>query len=367
MRSSARRRTPWTGAASRVPARAALAAVAAAAALAGCDVEWGGASVRLEDPAPRDTAADSAAAGGGRAEPVPELPRGPLLYVVGLDSAGRARAAPAARLVGGRLHAIDWPSDPPDVYLERFGRAFQPPGAEVPLLAGGGRVGSLLLSDRRFPVEGACPPTAGGRALLPPGRRAPEYAFAVSPRDSAVPLGAAPPAGSTRRMRVFAPILAERLLQEAGVEQEFLARRVDLRPVRFPDADAPGMAATFLIRDSLSTAPPPSGASTSLFFLARYEPAEGFVPVWSRVRQYDSGAGKDVLTHLGWIRTEARPLHLVQRITAGGRRLAAFRLGEGAPDGELGWVESGGCPALEALIRSTPRAAGSDADTVPRP
>lgn len=357
---------PASTAASRVPGAAAL-ALAAAAAVAGCDTEWGGASLELEDPAPADTAAEADGPGDGtRAEPVPDLPDGPLLYVARLDSAGRARAAPAARLSDGGLQEVDWPADPPSVYLERFDSTFQRPGLEIPLLAHGGRAGSLVLDDRRTPV-GGCPQVAGGEALLPAGQGAPEFAFAASPRDTAAAGDLVRgPTSTTSRIRTFAPILAERILREAGVEQTFLARQVDLRAVAMPDDTAPGMAATFLIRDSLNASPPPSGTSTSLFYLARFDRSDGYVPVWTRIRRYESGADKEILTHLGWISAGTGPVHLARRITPDGPRLAAFRPGEGTGPGELAWVEPDVCPALEALDRSTRRAGAPPAgDTAP--
>lgn len=354
---------PTSTAASRVPGPAAL-ALAAAAALAGCDVAWGGASVELEDPAPADTAAEGEASGPA---PLPDLPEGPLLYVARLDSAGGARAVPAARLSGGGLTAMDWPGDPPSAWVDRFDSTFQRPGAELPLMAHGGRAGSLVLDDRRTPAGGGCPPVAGGEALLPAGQGAPEFAFASSPRDTAgghdLVRG---PTSTTSRIRTFAPILAERILGEAGVEQTFLARQADLSAVAMPGDTAPGMAATFLIRDSLTATPPPSGTSTSLFFLARFDRSEGYVPVWTRIRRYESGEGKEALAHLGWISAGGRPLHLVRRVTPEGVRLAAFRVDGGAGAGELAWVEPDRCPALEALERASPRAAAPAAgDTAP--
>ncbi len=340
-------------------------ALAAAAAVAGCDMSWGGASVALEDPAPADTAAEGEASGPA---PLPDLPAGPLLYVSRLDPAGGARAAPAARLSGGDLQAMGWPEDPPSAYLDRFDSTFQRPGAELPLLAHGGRAGSLVLDDSRTPAGGGCPPVAGGEALLPAGQGPPEFAFALSPRDTvAAHELARGPTSTTSRIRTFAPILAERILGEAGVEQTFLARQVDLSAVAMPGDTAPGMAATFLIRDSLSTSPPLSGTSTSLFFLARFDRSEGYVPVWTRIRQYESAEGKEILAHLGWISAGGRPLHLARRVTPAGHRLAAFRVDGGAGEGELAWTEEpDGCPALEALERASPRAAAPAAgDTAP--
>lgn len=330
---------------SRAATRTAAAVVLAAAVLSGCDVGWGGARVELEEPAPPPRPADD-----GDAAPIsiPPLPRPPLLYVAELDPDGSARAVPAARLGPGGLEPLGWPEEPPDPFLDRFAGTFQSPGAELPLLAEGGRAGTLILGERRSPVNARCPAVSGGRIFLSPGGRVPPWSFARTPADGGE-LEASSPAPSTNsRIRTFAPILAERLLRDAGVARPFLARRADLQAVTFPGDTAPGMAATYVINDSLAASPPPGGTSASLFFLARFDRSEGFVPVWTRVRSYSGAAEKEILAWMGWIRTAAGPTHLVRRVTADGFRLAAFRP-EGE-SGELAWIEPAACPALEALL-----------------
>lgn len=316
----------------------------AAALLSACDVQWGGARVRLEVPAPPPR---PGSAGEPAAISIPALPRPPLLYLARLEPDGSARAIPAARLGPEGVEPLGWPDQPPEVFRDRFAAAFQAPGAELPLLSEGGRAGTLILGEQRSPVNAGCPRVSRGRAHLAPGGRVPEWAFARTPEAGGGPAGSVTGPATNSRLRTFAPILAERLLREAGVARPFLARRVDLRAVTFPGDTAPGMAATYVIGDSLAVGPPLSGPSASLFFLARFDRSQGFVPVWTRVRSYEGAAGKEVLAWLGWIRTGAGPTHFVRRVTAHEARIAALRP-ESASD-ELVWVEPGACPALRGL------------------
>ncbi len=327
-----------------------LATLALAALLAaGCEVEWGGARVGLETPEraePVDTAA---------AEPetpdLPPLPEGPLLHVVRIREGGRALALPAARMTARGPVALDLPADPPDPWWDRFDDSLRAPGTEVPLYATGRRIGTLVLGEVRGPAEAGCPAPSDGRILLPPGAEAPELAFAWTPTPGATAPSPEPRARptSSRRLRLFGPILAERLLQEAGVDRSFLARRAALEPVAFPGDTAPGMAATYLIGDTLAPVPPTSDEASSLFFLARYDPSEGYVPVWSRAASYADTADKLVLSHVDWLPAPEGRVEVLRRTDARSVRLAAARVGGEDASGELDWTASSRCPVLEPL------------------
>lgn len=326
-------------------ANAALPMLVAALLLTGCDVEWGGARMRLEEPALPERDADT---GEATPEPVVELPDGPLLLGVRLDADGEARVAPVARITEGGLSPLETPEDPSSEYRRRFAATFQPPGRTLALRAGGGAVGTLILGEGSAPGNESCPLVSTGRALLPPGTRAPDFAFAVTPGDSLrLPLADPPPA-TVRRNRVFAPILAERLLQEAGVARPFLAARARIDAVRFPGDTIPGMASTYLIGDTLAPVPPTSGNAASLFFLARYDRTEGFIPTWTRIRAYSSPDGKETLAYLGRMELAGSRTYFLRRLTADGQQVVAFR--EEEPSGELWWEEpEEGCRVLDVL------------------
>lgn len=318
-------------------------------ALAACEVEWGGAEVGLETPAP-PRPADTAREAGARPE-LPPLPTGPLLHAVRVDTGGRAVAVAAARMTDRGPATLELPPDAPDRWWEAFDDRFQAPGTELPLYATGRRIGTLVLTGIREPDRPGCPAPVEGRVLLPPGAPAPGLAFAWRPAGEGAPPAPEPPLrpASTSRLRTFGPILAERLLEEAGIERSFLARRAELKPVAFAGDTVPGMAATYLIGDTLAATPPPGGASASLFYLARYVPAEGYVPVWSRVASYRDTADKLALAHLDWLPAGGGRVEMLRRIDARGVRLAAVVTGGEERPEELSWTAPDRCPVLSTL------------------
>lgn len=314
-------------------------------ALAGCDaVDWGGAEVSVEPPpAPRDTAETTS-----ETEPrLPPLPRGPLLFYTRLDPSGEALLSPVARAGSSGIGSLDFPRDVPDEWWARFDSTFLAPGRELTLHAEGRRLGSVVIDSSRL-HRADCPPVGMGRALLPPGAPLPDEAFARAGETAGDPVIPLRPVDVSRRMRLFAPILAEQLLREAGEERPYLARRATLRAVSFPDDTIPGMAATYLINDTLA-ARPPSGSAASLVFLASREAGSGFQTVWRRVRRYGPDGGKRVYDYLTSLTTPAgggeagERLYLLRRFDARSARLAAGRArGEGGL--EITWVEGDRCP-----------------------
>lgn len=389
----------------RIPALLAL----FLAGLTACEVEWGGARMALEQPSPPEGEAPPSASEA--AAETPPLPDGPLLLLARLDPDGEGLALPVARVSPRGLRPLQWPRDPPAAWRERFVSTFQPPGAELPLHARGVRVGTLILEGGRDPVNAGCPAPSAVRALLPPDHPAPRFAFAFSPRGDAPSPDPPPPPELTRRIRTFAPILAERLLREAGVERSFLARRAALEAVPFPGDTAPGMAAAYLINDTLAAAPSPPGPSASLFFLARYDPARGYVPVWAAVRSYTDPGGKEAFEYVGILpaptvaaaERRASPasrspsggegdaeegedggaLLFLRQVDASSERLAAVALGAGdagpgaGEDGEGAfpavtgaeaasaaprWVEARPCSGMGLLGEAPPRPAASAAE-----
>lgn len=322
------------------------AAVSLAILLAGCEVDWGGASIRLENPAPvpEPGAGPSTAA----AEPPPApLPEGPLLYAVTLDPAtGAARAFPFARLGESGPEAIALPESWDDAWRARFDSAFLAEGRSLELHAGGRRVGSLVLDGRTLAPRPGCLPVAHGRALLPAGSLAPASAFALP--SVGTPGEPAAPARHEvdDRMRTFGPILAEQLMRAGGERRPYLAQRADMQAVTWPGDREPAMAATYLINDAIE-GPAPTGDATSLFFLARFEPVRGYVTEWSELRRYGGGAGKELFVYRGAVDGPAGRIDFVERRDGGSARLAA------SPDSEerrsISWTAGTACPADEIL------------------
>lgn len=338
------------GRASRLLPLALAACLALAATLSACDVEWGGATVRLEEPPPPERPEGQEE--GPESEPSVPLPNAPFLWAVALDADGGGRALPVARLTEAGLEGLGWPEAPPEGYRARFDSAQGVPGSELRLLARGRRLGTVVLEEGPGASSPRCPTAYPVRSLVPPGTELPSLAFAVRKDGGGRIPGPLADTASTSRMRTFGPILTERLFQEAGVGRAFLARPADLHAVGFAGDTVPGMAATYLVRDSLVAAPPPSGSSVSLFLLARFD-GTAYQPVWSSVRTYDDAAGKEILLHLDWLSLAVGRVDVLRRLDAEGSRLVALR-GVDDGDGRITWTESGSCRSLDALGAGRP-------------
>jgi hypothetical protein len=321
-------------------------AVSLLASLSGCDIEWGGASVHLEDPSPPPEEAPPAE----RAEEAVEipLPEGPLLWVLRYEgSGGDVLAVPVARLADGVPAPLGFPEPPPDGYRERFDAAFAAAGTELALGAAGHRVGSVVFSGPPRVVDAGCPSAVPASALVLPRAALPTVSFALGPGLDIGPPEAPQAAPIDNRIRTFGPILAEQLLRQGGEDRPFLAQRADLRAVSWAGDGSPAMAATYLINDAIAGSGP-SGAATSLFFLARFGPS-GYVVDWSEMRTYTGQSGeREIFTWLGATPVPGGRLDLAVRRDGTNRRLVASVDSEDPARG-IAWTEGSRCPALEIL------------------
>jgi len=321
----------------------------AAVAFWGCQVDWGGSDIALENPAPPP---DTTAVVEEQLEPEQiALPEGPHLYAVRLASDGSARLLPLAGIEADddagtlELRDISIPEADDPSFRARFDSVFLAAGTELNLLGRGARLGSLIVgAPAEGPVAG-CPSIATGRALLVPGQDVPRVAFAV-PRgvsgfDDASRVA---PVGATNSMSVAGPVLAERLI---GGDRAFLARLQSVTPIALPGDTLAGMAATWMVADSLAVGPPGDQAA-SLFFMARFEPTRGFIPVWEEVRRYSDRADKEAFAYVDWITIGDYRLDVVRRYDAASVRLAFSVIAEGE-DREVSWTEPATCPTVDRL------------------
>ncbi len=312
----------------------------------GCEIEWGGASVHLEDPLPLPDESSAA-------EPAVEqlelpLPEGPLVWAVGsTGTAGEVLVMPVARLADGMPTGLEYPDPPPEGYRERFDAVFAVEGTELVLGAAGSRIGSLVLSGPARVLDAGCPSAVSARALVLPGTVFPSVSFGLGP-DLAIG-GVSTPTSALvdNRIRTFGPVLAEQLLRRGGESRPFLAQRADLVAVPWPGDERPAMAATYLINDSVG-GPGPTGAATSLFFVARFGPS-GYVADWSEMRTYSGQAGeREIFTWLGAAPIPGGRLDFAVRWDGATRQLVASADSDD-PDRGIAWTESERCPALELL------------------
>ncbi len=320
----------------------------------GCEIEWGGASVYLEDPSPPPVESPSAEPSAERAE-VP-LPEGPLLWAVRFDGPGsEVLAMPVARLVDGVPAALEYPEPTPEGFRERFEAAFSTEGTELTLGAEGARIGSLVLAGPPRVLDAGCPSVVPASALVLPGTSPPPVSFALGPDFL---FGTPESPGSAlvdNRIRTFGPILAEQLLRQGGEDRPFLAQRAVLEALPWPGDERPAMAATYLINDSVD-GPGPAGSATSLFFLARFG-SSGYVADWTEMRTYSGQSGsREIFTWLGAAPVPGGRLDFAVLHDGATRRLVAS-LDSDDSDRGIAWTEGARCPALQLL--EVPGAAGT--------
>lgn len=317
--------------------------------LAACDVEWGGATVALINPAPvPEPAPDTIAS---REEIIEPLPVGDLLYLVRFtDRDGAAEAIPIARMENDAPVPIEPPSTMSESYRARFDSAFFALDLELPLHAGGHRIGTLILDGTVRSPLATCLSVGSGRALLLPDTSLPDYAFAWAGDGAAGEPVTYDVAATDNRMKTFGPVLAENLLRRGGENRPYLAQRAAMRAVPWPGDERPAMAATYLVNDQIDGVAPASAAS-SLFVLARFDGRQ-YVPEWSEVRRYGRGEGKEAFVYFGAF---AGPEGRVDFVTRhdGSTVLLAASVDREEGDREIDWTEAASCPGLDVLDRTT--------------
>lgn len=328
--------------------RSVIAILALALPSTACDVEWGGASVALINPAPEPEPATEAA--GPEIERVEPLPAGDLLYLVRFTAPGggdgSVAAVAIARMEGSTPAALGLPEGLDEEYRARFDSAFYAAGTELPLHAGGHRIGTLVFDGSVRGGSAACLSVATGRALLLPDTEPPEFAFALASDGVAGRPVTYDLTETDNRMRTFGPVLAENLFRRGGESRPYLAQRASMRPVPWPGDDRPAMTATYLVNDALG-GEPPSSAASSLFFLARFDGSQ-YVPEWWEVRRYRGAEDREAFVYFGALDGPDGRVDFTTRHDGGPLRLAAS-VDRDDGDRSVDWTESARCPGVGLL------------------
>jgi hypothetical protein len=277
--------------------------------LAGCDnVSWGGADVAVVPPPPRATALPEGTEDAG----VEPLPDSPILYYVARTRTG-AFMTPVGQITGDSLAPIRSVGDAA-TYGSRFIAEFMREGAEFTLFSGGRRAGTFIVQNAALPEAPACPllPTANGQLELSSGTAATEF-LALARADAPTVQPRAARVEVPSRIRIVAPILAERMIRARRATLPGNWQRAMEQLTAFPVANQPNPAftATFLVGDTLG--PGMDNEGYSLFFIGVPTASQtGYDTAYVNFRSYpETGkAAPRVIDYLDWNRDDAAEILL---------------------------------------------------------
>ncbi|MQA89591.1 MAG: hypothetical protein GEU90_05085 [Gemmatimonas sp.] len=276
------------------------------AASSACDnVAWGGADVQIVPPPPPQSALEIEPDARVFAEF--GLPTGPLIFHL-TDTERGSQLIPIAELSGASIRAI---RRPPDVSQQAFESRFRetviPIGSQFDVFSRGARVGTFVAQSEGPPTPCGIPTAIGPTTVVAAAVEEPEYLAFRS--------GLAPPARGefsplqiTGPIRTYASIVAERLILQAGLPRprSWPGAQRHLAPLQIVDGGHPEMASTYLVGDALAVGQPQS-EGYSVFYIADYETARGYMPIYSEVRDYRSTgkAAPRLVDYVNWTEQEA--------------------------------------------------------------
>lgn len=263
-----------------------LAPVLILTALSACDnVKWGGAEVQLVPPPPAGGAQPGESGDASYADL--GLPSGTVVFHVVKQPTGGVRVIPVAEVSGDSLRTLRRPANvDPQAYETRFRAAVLGKDAQLDLFRRGAKVGTASI-QAEAPITTCGVPTATGVAVtVAAAADAPEF-LAFRKGLSPDVIGEYSPPQVNGSMRTYASIVAERLVLQKGLARprSWTGAQREMLPLEVVGGGTPEMSATYLAGDRMAIgAPDPDG--WSVFYVAAYESATGFSPVYNEVRDY---------------------------------------------------------------------------------
>ena len=247
-------------------------------------MQWGGSDVEFIPPPPAVVMATEAP--DSQASVQLGLPVGPVLFHLEKTQQGSV-LVPVAELSGDSLRAIRQGSGvEATAFQTRFRETVLPVGARFRLFRRGAPVGTFVVQADGPMTPCGLPTALGNATVVAAAADATEFlAFAegLSPEVR----GQFNPPQVTGSINTYASIVAERLILQAGLPRprSWAGAQRDLDPLQILPGGHPEMSATYLVGDSLAVGPAdPQGYS--VFYIADYETARGYSPVYTEVRDY---------------------------------------------------------------------------------
>jgi hypothetical protein len=273
-------------------------------ALTGCDnVQWGGVQVQFVPPPP--------AASEAPIQPDEQvftefgLPRGPVLFH--LQQSGKSSVlVPVGEISGDSLIMLRRPAGvSPEAYEQRFRETVLPVGSQFKVFRRGAAVGTFVVQAPGPATVCGVPTARGNTTVVAAAADAPEF---LAFREGLEPdvRGEYGPPQVNGLINTYSAIVAERLILQAGLPRprSWAGARRNVDAIEVEAGGHPEMTATYLVGDSLNVGPA-DAQGYSVFYIADYETARGYTPLYSEVRDYrKTGKGAPVLIdYLNWDRT----------------------------------------------------------------
>ena len=280
-------------------------------AISGCDnVQWGGAQIEIVPPPP--------SASSISIEPDQQvyteygLPRGSVLFHMQRTEEG-SLLVPVAELSGDTLRTLRRPAGvSPEAFESRFRETVTPIGAEFRVFRRGAQVGTFV-AQRSGPTTACGLPTVYGNATVVAAATDASQFLAFRAGLEPEVRGEFSPPQITGSIRTYASIVAERLILQNGLPRprSWQGAQRDLQPLEVMPGGHPEMVATYLVGDSLAVGPAdPQGYS--VFYLADYQTARGYNPIYSETHDYrqDGKVALRLVDHLDWDGQEGQEILL---------------------------------------------------------